>query len=144
MIRANEMKNMGLLRLPPGTFSAEQFARRTIYEDVDTFTDTLGRTLQSHLARAGLKCGDVGRSFKPYGSGFRATDAGGTYVVTISAEREVLPDAHITIWAQPVGNAARCWPSFESRLRVAVQLQFPDCDCQWMTIDEYIAIDPSR
>lgn len=74
----------------------------------------------------------------------RATDAAGTYVVTISAEREVLPSAQITIWAQPVGNAARCWPSFESHLRVAVQLQFPDCDCQWMTIDEYSAIDPSR
>ena len=110
-----------------------------IYHGVNEFTHQVAERLRGALLLTNLDCGPVARTFKPYGSGFSVTDAKDRYVVTVSIDEEVLPAARITILAEPRRKAAQVWPSFEPRLRVAVERQFPDHDCRWMTIDEFVA-----
>lgn len=142
-ILARRMKNIAVIRIPLTTFSAEELEGRTIYRGIDEFTHQVSERLRGKLSLSNLECGAVARTFKPDGSGFSVTDAAGRYVVTVSVDRDVLPEACLTILAEPRGKAARSWPSFEPRLRAAVEGEFPDCKCQWMTVDEFIAIGQS-
>jgi hypothetical protein len=133
------MKNIALIRIPSVTFSATELEGRTIYPGINEFSHQVAERLRDALLLTNLECGAVARTFKPYGSGFSVSDAADRYVVTVSIDEEVLPAARITIFAEPRRKAAKIWPSFEPRLRVAVEGHFPDHDCQWMTVDEFIA-----
>ena len=133
------MRNIVLIPIPSVTFSATQLEGRTVYRGIDEFTHQLAERLRGALLLTNLECSAVKRVFKPYGSGFSASAAAGRYVVTVSIDEEVLPAAGITILAEPRGKAARSWLSFEPRLKAAAETLFPDCKCQWMTVDEFIA-----
>ena len=133
------MKNIAVIRIPPGTFSPEELEGRTIPRGIDEFTDKVTERLRDALLLSNLECSAVKRVFKPYGSGFSASDAAGRYGITVSVDPEALPAATLTILAEPRGKATRNWASFEPRLRIAVEGEFPDYKCQWMTVDEFIA-----
>ncbi|MFZ1220407.1 MAG: hypothetical protein WAO00_14015 [Chthoniobacterales bacterium] len=137
-ILVRRMRNIALIPIPSVTFSATQLEGRTVYPGINEFTHQMAERLRGALL-ANLECTAVKRVFKPYGSGFSASAAAGRYVVTVSIDEEVLPAARITILAEPRGKAARSWLSFEPRLKAAVETVFPDCKCQWMTVDEFIA-----
>jgi hypothetical protein len=133
------VKNIAVIQIPSGTFSPEELEGRTIPRGIDEFTGKVAERLRGALLLSKLECSAVKRVFKPYGSGFSAGDAAGRFSVTVSVDPEALPAATLTILAEPCGQAARSWPSFEPRLRIAVEGEFPDYKCQWMTVDEFIA-----
>jgi hypothetical protein len=134
------MKNIALIRIPFVTFSSEEVPGQGIYRGcgVDAFTDQVSERLRSALSLSDMKCGAVGRIFKPYGSGFTARGARLHYLVTICAEPNGSAGANITISANPRRDPVASWSSFEPRFRFAVQAEFPDCDCHWMTADEFV------
>ena len=133
------MENIAVVRIPPGTFSPEELEGRTIPQGINEFTDKAAERLRNALLLWNLVCSAVKRVYKPYGSGFSVIDAAGRFSVTVSVDPAALPAATITILAEPRGKAARSWPSFQPRLRIAVEGEFPDYKCQWMTVDEFIA-----
>jgi len=121
------------------TFPAEELEGRTIYRGTNEFTHQVAERLRDALLLTNLECTAVKRVFKPYGSGFSASVATGRYLVTVGIDEELLPAAGVTILAEPRGKAARSWLSFEPHLKPAVEALFPDCKCEWMTVDEFIA-----
>lgn len=136
------MNNIALIQVPSMTFSSETVHGKPIYREIDAFTDHVSQRLRSELIAADVRCSPVKRSFKPCGSGFMATSPSGDYFVTVSAEREALPGAEITIWADACRGAVRSWSWFEPLFHRAVESEFPGLP-RWMTIDDYVANGPS-
>ncbi|MDB6122739.1 MAG: hypothetical protein JWQ71_1732 [Pedosphaera sp.] len=123
-------------------FSSGKVHGQTIFRGIDEFTNQVSQRLRSHLTSAGVGCSAVRRSFKPAGSGFTASCTSGDYFVTVCAEREALPAAEVTIWADPHGDAVRSWSWFEPLFRRAVESEFVD-PIKWMTIDQYVESGPA-
>ena len=109
--------------------------------DVDQFTDQLGDQLRSALSLRDVECSAITRIHKPYGSGFIARHGRSEYLVTVCAEPSREPGANITVMANPRRKRLAKWASFEPHFRSAVEAQFPNLECHWMTIDEYVDSD---
>jgi len=132
------MNNLVIIRVPSVTFSSKEFNGQTIYHGTLEYTRQVGERLRSHFSEADVKCGLVYQSFKPLGTGFTADSPSGRYIITVCIERSVLPNAEITILAEPRGRAAKNWELFEPLFHQAVESEFSEHHPKWMTVDEFI------
>jgi hypothetical protein len=132
------LKNYALIRLPSVTFPSDKVQGQTIFRGIDEFTNATSERIRRRLLEAGVECTLTKRIFKPAGTVFSASIASGQYFVHVSVEPEALPEAQITISAEPRRHDSRSWVSFEPLFRRAIESEFEGCCPRWVTVDEYV------